>query len=342
MNTKIAINGLGRIGRRLINSILREESMDVVCINDLADIEQIVYLLKYDSVYGVSEYDVSFSGDKRHINIDGKDIKYFSIKDPSQLPWKENNIDIVVESTGVFASYKLASAHLSSGAKKVVVSAPVKDSPIGGIKGTTALVGVNEKSVKGCSITSNASCTTNASAIPIKILDEAMGVEKAILNTIHSYTVSQSIVDSPKKGDLRASRSAGQNIVPFKTGAAIATTLAYPKLKNKFDGIALRVPTICGSIADITFISKKHTTVKEVNDALTKASSNPMYSNLFYATEEPIVSADILGTPYSAIADLKSTRVVDGNLVKVLLWYDNESGYANTLLQHIKEVQNNL
>ncbi|PIR86513.1 type I glyceraldehyde-3-phosphate dehydrogenase, partial [Candidatus Kaiserbacteria bacterium CG10_big_fil_rev_8_21_14_0_10_43_70] len=243
-----------------------------------------------------------------------------------------------VESTGFFASYEKSKAHLDAGAKRVVVSAPVKDSPEdAGVTGATVLVGVNEDKLATCQISSNASCTTNAGSPVVAILDEAIGIEKAMLNTVHGYTSSQALVDSPNEKDPRRGRAAAQNIVPSSTGAAIATTKAHEGLKDKFDGIAMRVPVVVGSIVDITFVAKKETSVEEVNEILQKASKEDRWKGIFDATDEPLVSTDIIGNPHASVADLQMTRVVDGNLVKVLAWYDNEMGYANTLVRHVLE-----
>ncbi len=267
--------------------------------------------------------------------INGKEIVCLSEKDPAKLPWKANNIDVVVESTGIFDSYEKASAHLTAGAKRVVISAPVKDEMAGA---ATVLVGVNEDKLKNVTVSSNASCTTNSASPVIAILDAALGIEKALLNTTHSYTSTQSIVDSPVKGsDFRRGRAAALNMSPSSTGAAIAVTKAYEQLTGKFDGIAVRVPTPAGSIADITFIAKRDTTVEEVNKILKDAAAEARWEGIFAVTEEPLVSSDIIGMPEASIADLGLTRVVGGNLVKVMAWYDNEMGYTNTLLRHVKE-----
>lgn len=242
---------------------------------------------------------------------------------------------MVVESTGFFTSFDKAKAHLDGGAKRVVISAPAKGESVPGIESATILMGINEEKLATCQITSNASCTTNAGSPVIAILDEKLGIEKAILNTVHAYTASQSIVDGPNKKDFREGRAGAQNIVPSSTGAAIAVTKALPQLIGKFDGVSLRVPVVAGSIADITFISKRPTTVEEVNKILEDAAEDPRWEGIFTATNEQIVSSDIIGAKYASIADLLMTRVVDGNLVKVLAWYDNEMGYTHTLVKHV-------
>lgn len=332
---RIAINGLGRIGRAFLKRAVESNELQIVAINDLADIDSLIYLLKYDSVYGASNLDIEkIAGG---IKINGNKISVLSDPDPEKLPWGEMDIDVVLEATGVFASYEKAEAHIKAGAKRVVVSAPIKDSPRSGVVGATVLMGVNEDKLKTCDISSNASCTTNAGSPLIAILDEALGIEKAILSTVHGYTASQSIVDAPHKKDSRRGRAAAVNIVPSSTGSAIATTKAYTALENKFDGIALRVPVSSGSIVDITFVAGRKTDAKEVNEILVKASRSARWSNIFAVTDEPLVSTDILGSRFASIADLSMTRVVDGNLVKVLSWYDNETGYTEMLFKHIIE-----
>jgi glyceraldehyde 3-phosphate dehydrogenase len=253
------------------------------------------------------------------------------------LPWKDLGIDVVVEATGVFASFEKAKVHIDAGAKRVVITAPVKEAPADDTQ-ATVLMGINEEKLKTCIVSSNASCTTNAGAPLIQILNDSLGIEKAVLNTVHGYTASQSIVDGPSKKDWKEGRAAAQNIVPTSTGSAIAVTQAVPELVGKFDGIAMRVPIVAGSIADVTFISKKNTTVKEVNEILKKAAKEPRWQGIFSVTEEPLVSSDIIGSLYGSIADLNLTRVIDGNLVMVCAWYDNEMGYTNTLLQHVLKI----
>ena len=339
--TKVAINGAGRIGRAFLKLALGENDLEVVAMNDLSDIENIAYLLKYDTAYGRSAFMPIVGADKKSISIYGKEIKYFSQKDPKELPWGELGIDVVVESTGVFTSYQKAKVHIIAGAKRVVITAPVKDLPVDDTE-ATVLMGINENKLKTCIVSSNASCTTNAGAPLIQILNETLGVEKAVLNTVHGYTASQSIVDGPNKKDWKEGRAAAQNIVPTSTGSAIAVTQAIPELAGKFDGIAMRVPIVAGSIADVTFISKKNTTVEEVNEILKKAAKEEKWQGIFSVTEEPLVSSDIVGSLYGSIADLNLTRVIGGNLVKVCAWYDNEMGYSNTLLLHVLEVGRHL
>ncbi len=324
---KIAINGFGRIGRAFFKLAARRSELEVVAINDLGDKENLEYLLRYDSVYGKTSESI--------INA-FQNAQFLQERDPAQLPWSSLDVDVVVESTGVFTSYEKSKVHLSAGAKRVVISAPVKDDPAAaGVTGATILMGVNEERLATCQISSNASCTTNAGSPLIGILDAAIGIEKAMLNTVHGYTATQSVVDGPSGKDPRKGRAAAVNIIPTSTGAAVATTQAHTQLDGKFDGIALRVPVPAGSIADITFIAKRDTTVEEVNAALTNAAGNPLWSSVFGVTNEPLVSTDIIGDTHASIADLSMTRVVGGNLVKVLAWYDNEVGYANALVEHV-------
>ena len=332
---RVAINGFGRIGRAFLKVARKRQEIEVVAINDLGDIKNFAYLLKYDSVYGQSSFDVVADEKKGVLVIDGQEVQFISEKDPTKLPWKSLGIDIVIESTGLFTSAEKAQAHITAGAKRVVITAPIKDAEVGSRTSATVLMGMNEDKLDGCVISSNASCTTNAGAPLIAILDETIGVEKALLNTVHAYTASQALIDGPSKKDLREGRAAAQNIVPSSTGAAIAVTKAFPQLEGKFDGISIRVPVVCGSIVDITFVAKHHTTIEEVNGILKKAADDPRWNGIFTVTEEPLVSSDIVGNKHASIADLTFTRVVGGDLVKVLAWYDNEIGYTHTLVRHV-------
>ncbi len=347
---RVGINGFGRIGRAFFKVAFERDDMEVVAVNDLGDVHNLAYLLQYDTVYRVSHFDVhaEIHEDKneQYLIVDSEAktmrIKVLQEKDPASIAWGANMVDVVVESTGLFVAYDKASAHLKGGAKAVVISAPAKKGEDESVHGETILLGVNEEKFGTCQVTSNASCTTNATSPVIAILDEALGVEKAILNTVHSYTASQGIVDGPNKKDFREGRAAAQNIVPSSTGAAIAVTKAFPKLEGLFDGISIRVPTPAGSIADITFIAKRETTVEEVNKILADAAQTDRWKDIFQTTEEELVSSDILGLPYASIADLKMTRVVGGNLVKVMAWYDNEMGYTHTLVEHVAKVGSKL
>lgn len=336
---KVAINGFGRIGRAFLKVAWDRPEIEIVAINDLGSIESFSYLLKYDSVYRKWNHQIKIVDGG--LMIDNKFINFISEKDTNNLPWKNLDVDVVVESTGLFTSYEKAKFHLDCGAKHVVISAPSKDEN-GAQIAETILMNINEEKFGTCKITSNASCTTNAASPLISILDEALGIEKAILNTVHGYTASQSLVDGPSKKDLREGRAAAQNIVPSSTGAAIAVTKAFPKLENLFDGISIRVPVPAGSMVDVTFISKKNTTTLEVNEILKKASKSDKWKNIFSVTDEPLVSSDILGDPHASIADLEMTRVVGGNLVKVMGWYDNEMGYTYTLVDHVIKTGNTI
>ena len=338
---RIAINGFGRIGRGFIRALRQRsgqaaQDLEVVAVNDLTSPENLAYLLKYDSVYGRAQFAVSSRLNAEGggaLIVDGKEIPVLSERDPAKLPWRDMQVDIVLESTGFFTDVQKAHAHIDAGAKKVVITAPAKGEGF-----ETILIGANEEKFGTCDITSNASCTTNAASPLIGILDEAVGIERALLNTTHAYTATQAIVDAPAPDDFRRGRAGAANLAPSSTGAAKATALAYPQLKDKFDGIAVRVPVSSGSIVDITFVPKRATTVEEVNNALRAAAQSDRWKRVFAVTEEPLVSSDILGQPYGAIADLAMTRVVDGTLVKVLAWYDNEAGYTHTLLEHVLEV----
>ncbi len=335
---RIAINGFGRIGRAFFKIARTHPDFDIVAINDLGDPENLVYLLKYDTVYGRTDSGISLGWveEKHVLTVGKKNILLLNQKDPALLPWKELAVDIVVEATGAFASYQKSRVHLLAGARRVVVTAPLKDDPEEGIHGATVLMGINEKELKTCDISSNASCTTNAGSPLVAILDEEIGIEKAVLNTVHGYTTSQGLIDGPHKKDFRRGRAAAQNIVPSTTGAATATTKAITSLEGNFDGIAIRVPVAVGSLVDVTFIAKKNTSTEEVNAILKKSAQQERWKKIFSVTEDPIVSSDIIGSPYASIADLSFTRVVGGNLVKVLAWYDNEMGYAHALLEHVR------
>jgi len=328
---KIAINGFGRIGRIFfrvasVKASADQAGFEIAAVNDLGDKENLVYLLRHDSVYG--RFDIS--------DEEISKIKFFQEKDPSNLPWKKLGIDVVVESTGVFDSYEKAEPHLKAGAKRVVITAPAKD---GGLtKTATPNVGIDF--LKTGLITSNASCTTNAVTPVATVMMQNPGVKKAILNTVHGYTATQGIVDGPAKKDFRRGRAAATNIIPSSTGAAEAAVKAIPALKGKFDGVAIRVPVISGSLADFTFLAERKTSVEEINDIFRAAAAEPAWQGILAITEEPLVSSDILRQPFGAIVDLAMTRVVDGDLVKVFAWYDNEWGYGAMLLKHIEALKN--
>ena len=333
----VAINGFGRIGRAFFRMAHKNPHFNVVAVNDLGDIDNLAYLLQYDSSYGRAPFSVSTK--KGAIMVDDVEVKFLQKKDPADLPWGAMDVDIVLESTGFFTTYDGAKKHLDAGAKRVVLSAPVKGDPAeAGVTGATVLMGVNDDALQTCQISSNASCTTNATSPVVAILKQAIGIDKAILNTVHAYTASQSLVDGPNGKDVRQGRAAALNIIPSSTGAAKATTEAHTDLAGKFDGIAMRVPVPVGSIVDITFVASRETTVEEVNNALIAGANDEHWQHLFAATEEPLVSTDIIGARYGSIADLSSTRVVGGTLVKVLAWYDNETSYTHTLLTHVERV----
>lgn len=324
---KVAINGFGRIGRSAFKIALEKHAgeIEIVAINDLTSAATLAHLLKYDSAYGVWDHQVS--SDETSIIVDNKKYPVYAEKEPEKLPWKDLEIDVVMECTGRFTDKEKASSHLKAGAKKVVISAPAK----GEIP--TLVLGVNADSYKGEEIINNASCTTNCISPVVKVLNDKFGVAKATMTTIHAYTHDQNLQDGPHK-DLRRARAAAFNMVPTSTGAAIATTEVIPSLKGLFDGMSIRVPIIVGSISDITFLLKKKVTVEEINQALTEAARSDL-KGIMAVTNEEIVSADIVGRSESAIVDLGLTQVVDGDLVKVFAWYDNEFGYSNRLVEQV-------
>ncbi|MBW6440643.1 type I glyceraldehyde-3-phosphate dehydrogenase [Patescibacteria group bacterium] len=324
--TKIAINGFGRIGRPALKVILdKHPNLEVVAVNDLTDTKTLAHLLQYDSNYGKYEKEVSFN--EEHIIVDGKKIKVFAQKDPELLPWKELEVDVVLECTGFFTTVEGSEKHLKAGAKKVVISAPCKG---GNIK--TLILGVNEFDYDSSkdNIVSNGSCTTNCLAPVVKVLNDNLGIEKGFMTTVHSYTNDQRILDLPHK-DLRRARAAAISIIPTTTGAAVAATEAIPELNGKLDGMAMRVPTSTVSIVDFTAVVKRDTTVEEVNALFQKASDEDTLG-VINVTIEPLVSVDYKGNSFSSIVDLPLTKV-DGNLVKVLAWYDNEFGYTNRFVE---------
>ena len=320
----IAINGFGRIGRAAFKIAL-EKGLNVVAINDLTDNPTLAHLLKFDTVYGI--YDKKIEADEKSIKVDGMEYPCFAEKDPAKLPWKDLNVDVVLECTGVFTDGEKCKAHLTAGAKKVIISAPAKDETT-----KTYIIGVNEKEYQGEEIISNASCTTNCIAPVAKIMEDKFGIQKALMTTIHAYTADQNLVDGPHK-DLRRARSAAANIIPTTTGAAISTTKTIPTLAGKFDGLSIRVPVTCGSLADFTFLLKKKTTKEEINQTFMDLKSDPILSKIMFLYDDPIVSSDIVNNHYSAIIDLQLTQVVDGDLVKVVAWYDNEMGYSYRLVE---------
>ena len=335
----IAINGFGRIGRAFLKLALTRPELNVVAVNDLGDPENLAYLLRFDSAYGRYNQPVSVdeSDGKKFLVVGDRRIMFLQEKDPLNLPWEALDVDIAVEATGVFESFEKARVHLTAGAKRVVLTAPAKDDD--GPDAKTVLMGVNSEELKTCSISSNGSCTTNSASPIMQILTEELGVKKAFLNTVHGYTATQNLIDGPVKGsDLRRGRAAAANITPSTTGAAIAVARAVTELKDKFDGIAMRVPVLTGSLSVMVFISKKKTTPEEINAVLEKASQEERWKDIFAVTHEQLVSTDIVGESHAAIADLSLTKVVDGDLCAVYSWYDNEFGYTNSLVQHVLEV----
>ena len=330
---RVAINGFGRIGRTTFKAGWGRPGIEFVAINDLTAPNILAHLLKYDSVFRKWDHDVK--SDEKNLIIDGKKIPVAAEKEPAKLPWKQYNVDAVIESTGRFTDMESAKQHITAGAKRVVISAPAKEVP-------TYLMGVNHDKHKASeAVINNASCTTNSIAPVAAIMQEAFGIEKTMMTTVHSVTAEQNLVDGlppPRHPDLRRARSALINIVPTSTGAAKATTQVIPELKGLFDGMAIRVPTLDVSLSDFTFVLKKNVTAEEVNNVFKKAAASPRWKGILLASEEPIVSSDLIGSSYSSVVDLEFTRVVGGNLVKVLAWYDNEWGYSVHLVDMVLNV----
>lgn len=335
MSKKIAINGFGRIGRNAFKLAFERDDIEVVAINDLTDTKTLAHLLKHDSTYGTYHHDVSY--DENSIFVAGKQIRVLAERDPALLPWGEFGIDVVIEATGLFVQPGKARAHINAGAKKVVISAPAK-----GEGAKFIVLGVNEHELtREDDIISNASCTTNCIAPVMAVLEREFGIEKSLMTTVHSYTASQRILDAPAK-DLREARSAAENIVPTTTGAAIATAKVIPSLEGKFDGLSVRVPTPVVSLSDITAVLKRNTTKEEINEVFKRAAADPFYQGILAVTDEPLVSMDFKGNSHSSIVDLSLTNVVDGNLIKVVAWYDNEWGYSNRLVEIVADVAVNI
>jgi glyceraldehyde 3-phosphate dehydrogenase len=330
MKTRVAINGFGRIGRIAFRIAHDRSDIEVVAVNDLTDTNTLAYLLAHDSNYGNYHHEVSH--DEKNIIVDGVKIPVLAEKDPTLLPWGDMKVDVVIESTGRFTTGEAASAHVKAGAKKVVISAPAKGEDV-----KTVVIGANDDELKDAGeVLSNASCTTNSVAAIMDILDREFGVEKAMLTTVHSDTASQTLTDAPAK-DLREGRAAPQNIVPTSTGAAIAVALTVPNLKEKFDGLSVRVPTPVVSLSDVTMVFKRSTTKEEINDVLKKAANEPYYQGIVSVSNEPLVSSDYVGNSSSGTVDLALTNVVAGNLAKVVVWYDNEWGYSNRLVELVAD-----
>lgn len=323
----IAINGFGRIGRQAFRAAFDRKKLKVVGINDLTDTRTLAHLLRYDTAYGTWQHKIDF--DEKHIIVDGTKIPVFAEKDPSLLPWKKLKVDVVLECTGRFTSQEGAELHVKAGAKKVIISAPAK----GGVVPTYVMAVNSENIAKETSkVINNASCTTNCISPIMSVLEDTFGIEKAMMTTVHGYTADQNLQDGPHK-DLRRARAAAENIVPTTTGAAVATTEAIPELHSKFDGLSIRVPVPTVSLSDITALIMKDVTIEQVNNALTKASKSLRFKGILAVTDEQLVSSDFIGNTHSAIVDLTLTNVVGGNLVKVVAWYDNESGYAHRLVE---------
>jgi len=336
---KIAINGFGRIGRAFLKLALTRKELEVVAINDLGELDNLAYLLKFDSAYGKYDKKVEAKevNGKKYLIVDSHEVVFIQEKDPNLLPWGALGVDIVVEATGAFDSFEKSEVHKKAGAKRVVITAPAKDED--GEMGRTVLVGVNEEELKTCTISSNGSCTTNSVSPVMQIMSEKLGAKKAFLSTTHGYTATQNLIDGPVKGhDWRRGRSAAANISPSWTGAAIAATRAVKSLAGKFDGASMRVPVITGSLSCIILVSGRPTNVEETNNIFKEAEKEERWKGILRTTTDQIVSSDIIGDPHAAIIDLSLTRVVDGDLCAVFSWYDNEFGYTNTLVQHVIRV----
>lgn len=329
--TKIAINGFGRIGRNAFKIAWERSDLEIVAINDLTDTKTLAYLLKHDSNYGTYEHEVS--SDDMGITVNGQHVAVLAERDPSLLPWGDLGVELVIESTGFFTDKEGAGKHIEAGAKRVVISGPTKSDGV-----DTIVLGANEDKIGSATeVISNASCTTNSLAAVMAVLDAEFGVEKSLLTTVHSYTASQALQDAPKK-DLREGRNAAENMVPTTTGAAIAVTKTLPQLVGKFDGLSIRVPTPVVSISDVTALLSRDVTVEEINDAFKRAAEQPFYQGILGVSEEPLVSRDYIGNSHSGIVDLLLTKVVGGNLIKIAVWYDNEWGYSNRLVELVADV----
>ena len=326
---RVAINGLGRIGRATFKILLETPELEVVAVNDIVPTDNLAYLLKYDTVYG--RYPKTVESTENSLIVDGKEYRTFSEKDPAQLPWGELGVDIVIESTGIFTRLLDLKKHVDAGAKYVILSAPAKGDDIG-----TVVHGVNRDG-QPSRVISCASCTTNAITPPMEIMNRHIGVKKALMTTVHAYTSSQKLVDAPSK-KFRRGRAAGANFVPTTTGAAIATTKALPELKDKFDGVAIRGPVTVGSIADIVFVAARKTSVEEINRIFREEAQSEQYAGVLGVTEDPLVSSDVIQDPRAAIIDLEMTQVVDGDLVKIMSWYDNEWGYSSQMVREAARI----
>lgn len=331
---RVAINGLGRIGRAALKIILETPALDLVAINDLVPVDNLAYLLKYDTVYGRYEKEVTY--DDEHLIIGGKKFSVFSQKEPAQLPWGKLAVDTVFECTGVFTRREDLGKHIQAGARRVILSAPSKSDDV-----ATIVYGVNSSGSGSLQILSCASCTTNCITPVVEIMSRKIGVKKALMTTVHAYTASQGLVDGPSS-KFRRGRAAAANLVPTSTGAAVATTKALPHLKGLFDGTAIRAPVPVGSIADITFVTERETSVEEINTIFKEEAASDRYKDVLGVSADPIVSSDIVADPRASIVDLTMTRVVDGDLVKVMSWYDNEWGYANQMIREAVDLGKNV
>ncbi|MBI2205919.1 MAG: type I glyceraldehyde-3-phosphate dehydrogenase [Candidatus Rokubacteria bacterium] len=334
MSIRVGVNGFGRIGRVFFRTVLGAQDVEVVAVNDLADAKTLAHLLKHDSVHGNLQAEVTAKGEA--IFVDGREVRVCALRDPASLPWKELGVDVVVESTGLFRDTATASEHIQAGAKKVIITAPAKDPDV------TIVLGVNETSYDPAKhrIISNASCTTNCLATTVKVLDDAFGLKRGFASTVHSYTNDQPVHDFPHK-DLRRARAAAVSMIPTTTGAATAVGLVLPKLKGKLDGIAIRVPTVNVSVVDLVAELEKSASVEAINNAFREAAAGTL-RGILDATDEELVSVDFNGNPHSSIVDLPSTAIVDGNMVKVLAWYDNEFGYSSRVRDLIRYIAKSL
>jgi glyceraldehyde 3-phosphate dehydrogenase len=339
MKTKIAINGFGRIGRNAFKIAFERPDLEIVAVNDLTDTKTLAYLLKHDSAYGAYQHEVGF--DEQSIIVDNQLIKVLAEKDPAALPWKDLGVEVVIESTGFFVDPDKARAHITAGAKRVIISAPTKGDNAD--SADTIVLGVNEEKLKdGTEVISNASCTTNCITPVAAVIENTFGIDKLMMTTIHSYTASQKLQDAPGGKALRDGRAAAENIVPTTTGASIAAAKAFPALKDKFGAFEVRVPTPVVSLADFAIVTKRAVTIEEVNEAFKKAAKDPYYQGILDVSEEELVSTDFIGNSHSAIVDLPLTNVVGGNLLKVVAWYDNEWGYSNRLVELTADTGKNL
>ena len=324
MSLRVAINGLGRIGRAILKLVIDEPALELVAINDLADVENLAYLLRFDTVYG--RYSKPVAVDGSDLVVDGRRLSTLGVRDPSELPWKALGVDVVFECTGAFARRQDLEKHIRAGARFVLLSAPSKDEDV-----ETVVHGVNVPGAAS-TIVSCASCTTNCITPIVEVIGRRIGFNKAAMTTVHAYTSSQSVVDGPSKR-FRRGRAAGANLVPATTGAALATTRALPEYAGRFDGIAVRAPIPVGSIADLTFVTARNTSVEEVNRILAEEAETKRYAGVLGVSRDPLVSSDIIGDPRASVVDLDLTKVIDGDLVKIMSWYDNEWGYANQVLR---------